>query len=247
MVANSHVRSVVRMHDDVEELGGATPRQFPRVFISGENGSEERRDAVALAEALAGNAETVTTTDRADLIVTGSAQHGAPGRVALDPSSRALFEGASCPVAVAPRELAARDDYGIRRVDVGIDGGRGATAALATVIRVALAHSAHLRLIAVAELDFDLGGTAQQADPRELERLAGRLGQATAGLSGISVETELREGLADQIILGLAREADLLVLGSRATYGNAGRVALGDVAGRILRAAPCPTMVVPTA
>jgi nucleotide-binding universal stress UspA family protein len=59
------------------------------------------------------------------------------------------------------------------------------------------------------------------------------------------VEAELREGLADQILVGLAREADLLVLGSRATYGGAGEVALGDVGKRILRGSPCPVVVVP--
>ncbi|HKZ15397.1 MAG TPA: universal stress protein, partial [Solirubrobacterales bacterium] len=108
-----------------------------------------------------------------------------------------------------------------------------------------LAHSARLRLIGVAPIGFDLGGSARAADPRERERLARHLEHAADALAGVAVEAELREGVTDQIILGLAREADLLVLGSRATYGGAGEIAIGDVGKRILRAAPCPTLVVP--
>ncbi len=244
--------NVWRMHEDfdteidaIERLEGATPRLFPRVFIGGEHGQDARRDATALAAALSERAETVTVPERAELIVLGSAADGVPGRVALDPADRPLIEDARCPVAVAPRGLADRDDYEPRRIDVGIDGSRGANAALAVAVRLALAQDARLRLVAVAGLDFEIGGSPRAADPREVERLSRRLGHAADGLPGIWVETELREGLPDQILLGLAREADLLVLGSRALYGTAGQVALGDVAERVLRAAPCPTLVVP--
>ncbi|MBS1676988.1 MAG: universal stress protein [Actinobacteria bacterium] len=242
------------MHDDFQpdfdsfdELDGATPHPFPRLFVAGENGSEAHADAAALAAALADGARQVADPEAADLIVTGSAPDGAPGRATLDPSDRLLLEGSRCPVAVATRGMTGREDYELRRIAVGIDGGRGAAVARDTAIRLAVDHHARLRLIAVAELGFDLGGSARHPDPRELERLARHLEHAGDGLAGIAVETELRTGLADQIILGLARDADLLVLGSRAAYGNAGRVVLGDVAARILRSAPCPTVVVPAA
>ncbi|MGH2936882.1 MAG: universal stress protein [Solirubrobacterales bacterium] len=237
------------MHEDLEpdidaaeDLDGATPQPFRRVFVAGED-EGGRRDALALAAALSEPAEAVGVAERADLIVTGSARDGAAGRVTLGPSGRALLEGVGCPVAVAPRGLAERGDYGLRRIDVGVDGGRGAAAALDLAVRLTLRHDARLRPIAVAEP----GATAPQGDPGEFGRLARRLQQATDGLSEIRVETELREGLADQIILDLACEADLLVLGSRADYGNAGRVAIGSVAARVLNAAPCPTLVVPAA
>lgn len=229
--------------DAVEELDGATPRLFARVFIGGEDDSEARRDATSLAATLAGQTEAVTVPARADLIVTGSARDGTPGRVTLDPSDRALLEGAGCPVAVAPRGLAGRGDHQLRRIDVGIDGGRSAATALDLGVRITHRYDARLRLIAVAEPDADSEG----ADPRELERLARRLEHSTDGLAGIWVETELREGLPAQIILGLAPEADLVVLGSRTAYGNAGRVAIGAVAARVLDAAPCPTLIVPAA
>jgi nucleotide-binding universal stress UspA family protein len=254
MAADARVPTVRGMYDDfepdvdaLEALDGATPHLFPRVFVAAEDGSEPRVDAIALAAALAGDAETVTVVKRADLIVTGSARDGAPGRVTLDPADRLLLEGVTSPVAVAPRGLAGRDDYMLRRIAVGIDGGRGAAVALDLAVRFALRHDARLRLIAVAEIGFGLGGAARHADPREVQRLAGRLEHATDDLTGVPVETELREGVADQIILGLAREVDLLVLGSRAAYGNAGRVVIGELAARILRAAPCPVLIVPAA
>lgn len=229
--------------DAVENLDGAAPRLFARVFIAGEDDGEARRDATGLATALAGAAEVVTVAERADLIVTGSARDGTPGRVALDRSARALLEGAGSPAAVAPRGLADRDDYRLRRVDVGIDGGRDASAALALAVRLAHANDARLRLVAVAEHDE----AARETDRREAERLSRRLEHETDAIAGISVETELREGVADQIIIDLAHDADLLVLGSRAAYGNAGRVVIGDLAARILGAAPCPVLVVPAA
>jgi nucleotide-binding universal stress UspA family protein len=228
----------------LEELEGATPALFPHFFVSAE-GEEPRRDASALAAALAGHSEPVGVREQAELIVTGSAPDGALGRVTLEPSTLAAIEGAHAPVAAAPRGLAERDDYAVRRIDVGVDGSREAAAALAVAVRLALAHKAQLRLIGVASIGFDLNGTARAADRRELERLARHLEHAADALAGVAVEAELREGVADQILLGLAREADLLILGSRATYGGAGEVALGDVAKRILRIAPCPTMVVP--
>jgi nucleotide-binding universal stress UspA family protein len=234
--------SLPTVHRVEEEL---QPETAPRVYVAGADGSAGRRDAHALAAALAPRAVAAGAPEGADLIAIGSARDGAPGRVTLDRAGRALLDRATCPVAVAPGGLAARGARAPRRIDLGIGGGRGSAAALAVAARLAAAHDARLRLIAVAELDFDPGGVTSGADPRELERLGHRLASATEGLPDVPVETVLREGLPDQILVGLAREADLLVLGSRATYGNVGRVAIGDVAGRVLRGAPCPTLLVP--
>jgi nucleotide-binding universal stress UspA family protein len=244
--------NVLGMHDDfqpgleaLDELEGGTPLLFSHFYVAGDAEGEPRRDAIALGAALAGHAQAVTVRDRADLIVTGSAPDGAPGRVTLEQSALDALEGSRAAVAVAPRGLAERGDYEVRRIDVGIDGSREAAAALAAAARLAQIHSAGLRLTAVAQIGFGLDGKSRGADPGELERLARHLEHAAEGLAGIGVEAELREGLTDQIIIGLAGEADLLVLGSRASYGGAGEVALGDVGRRILRGAPCPTLVVP--
>jgi nucleotide-binding universal stress UspA family protein len=251
MEVEEPVPSVGRMQDDfqigleaLEGLEGATPPVFDRCFVARQDAGP-RRDAFALATALSPAAEAVNAPARADLIVAGSAPDGAPGRVTLEPEELRAIEGARAAVAAAPRGLAEREDYALRRIDVGIDGSREASAALSIAVRLALAHGARLRLIGVAQLAFDLDGTSRGADPREVERLARHLEQAADRLSALPAAAELREGLADQILIGLGREADLLVLGSRATYGGAGEVALGDVGKRILRGAPCPVLVVP--
>ena len=238
------------MHDDfqpgiesLEEIDGVTPPIFPRVLLAGDE--DARPDAVALAAALAERAEAVTVRDAADLIALGSGPGGQPGRVGLDRAGAALLEGARCPVAIAPRGLADRDDYELRRIDVGIDGSREATTALTLAGRLAHAHGARLRLVAVAGTGFDLQGAPLPADPRELERLARHLDHAADGLPGIWVEADLREGVAEQILTGLSADADLLVLGSRAAYGDGGRVSLGEAATRITRTAACSTLVVP--
>jgi nucleotide-binding universal stress UspA family protein len=136
-------------------------------------------------------------------------------------------------------------DPDVRRIDVGIDGSRGATAALSTAARLARSLDARLRLVAVAELHLGLADDVSHSDPAELERLERHLSRAAASLGDIAVETELREGPADQVIQGLARESDLLVLGSRAAYGDAGRTSLGSIAARIMVGSPIPTLIVP--
>jgi nucleotide-binding universal stress UspA family protein len=239
------------MHDEfqpgfesLEELDGATPPIFPRVLLAGDD-EEARLDAVAVAGALAGRTEAVTVPDAADLIAIGSGADALPGHVRLDPAGDALLHRARSPVVLAPRGLADRDNYAVRRIDVGIDGSREAVEALKAAVHLARIHDARLRLIAVAGLDFELGGRPRPADPRELERLARHLEHAADGLPGIWVEADLREGLTDQILIGHSREADLLVLGSRAAYGDRGRVSLGETATRVLRSAACSTLIVP--
>lgn len=150
-------------------------------------------------------------------------------------------DGASGPTYLA----AMTEERTVRRIDVGIDGSREAAAALRTAADLARSLGARLRLVAVAELRFDLAGHPRPSDPAELDRLGRHLAHAVAGLGGLAVETELCEGLPDQIIQGLARESDLLILGSRAAYGEAGRTSLGSTSTKVMRGAPCPVIVAP--
>lgn len=238
------------MHDDfepaldaLEALDGATPRQFARFFVAGADGGEAHPDALALALALASGSEAVTSPERADLIVVGSAPDGPLGRVTLGLAERPLLEGALCPVAVAPRGFAAATTRGLRRIAVGLDGGRGSFVALDAAHRLARVHNAGLRLIGVAEIELD--DDPPRADPRELTRLSRRLSQAGDGLLGVEADTDLREGIPDRVLIDLSTEADLLVLGSRTTYGGGGQVEIGEVAAHLLRGARCPTLIVP--
>jgi len=231
--------------DLLEDLDGVAPPIFRHALAEGEDESA-KRDAIDLAARLAGHAETKPSAAGADLLVLGSSPDAGAGRTDLRPAGRARLDGAGCPVAVVPRDFAAAGRE-IGRIDVGIDGSGEAGRAFALGALLARAHDARLRAIAVAEPSFDLGGNPRPVDEAERERLARHLAQAAEAKPAMRVETELREGLADQILVGLAREADLLVLGSRASYGGAGRVALGHTGERVLRASRTPVLLVPAA
>jgi nucleotide-binding universal stress UspA family protein len=138
-----------------------------------------------------------------------------------------------------------KDEGAVRRIDVGFDGSREAAAALMTAARLARSMGARLRLVAVVEPRFDLTGRLLSG-PNELERLERHLARAVIDLDDLVVETELREGSPDEVIQELARESDLLVLGSRASYGPAGHTSLGSITTRVVSASPIPTLIVPT-
>lgn len=138
-----------------------------------------------------------------------------------------------------------KDGGAVRRIDVGFDGSREAAAALVTAAQLARSSGARLRLIAVVEQVFDLTGRLLSG-PNELERLERHLARAVIDLDDLVVETELREGSPDEVIRELARESDLLVLGSRASYGPSGHTCLGSIAARVVGGSPIPTLIVPT-
>lgn len=50
-------------------------------------------------------------------------------------------------------------------------------------------------------------------------------------------------GIPSHAIPEAAEDADLLVIGSRGHYGVARRLLLGSVAARVMRTAPCPTLI----
>ncbi|MFQ5515540.1 MAG: universal stress protein [Myxococcota bacterium] len=75
---------------------------------------------------------------------------------------------------------------------------------------------------------------------RELEEILTGLQDA-----GISSEFVVTRGYAEEVIVNLAREkaADLIVMGTRGRSGLA-HIALGSIAERVVRAAPCPVLTV---
>lgn len=121
-----------------------------------------------------------------------------------------------------------------------------------SAVAAALAHSMHARLelLHVAHvspgLPPELMGEGLQRNVRAaaLDLLRERAGELTA--TGLEVEPCVRLGLADDEIDARVREtgAELLVLGTHARRGAA-RFFMGSVAERLVRAAPCPTVVVP--
>ncbi len=211
------------------------------------------REALTPAAGLTAVAEEV----EARLIVLGSSMRGAIGRVLPGSTAERVVHGASCPVAVVPREHAAPDD-GLATIGAAFAPTDEGRAALRTAARLAEAAGASLRVIMVL-------------DPRLAERTSpGMLAAAhhehdfaedRAGRSRIGAERELDEAIAavsptvpvERDVLfqdpaeGLAAasgQLDLLVMGSRA-YGPMRAVMLGGVSRRVITRAACPVLVLP--
>jgi len=70
--------------------------------------------------------------------------------------------------------------------------------------------------------------------------------EAAALFPGVSVHTEITEGLAARVLLDHATHADMLVLG-RTSHGPDLYRGAGPVIRACLRAAPCPVVVISSA
>ena len=75
------------------------------------------------------------------------------------------------------------------------------------------------------------------------EVLRQSVSEAISLYPGVSVRTEITEGLAARVLLDHAREADMLVLG-RTAHGPDPYRGAGPVIRVCLRAAPCPVVII---
>ena len=142
-------------------------------------------------------------------------------------------------------------DPGARRIVVGVDGSAESVAALRWACREASLRTAEVH--AVLALESACHQLASYAVPsprhpsgswgavREVLRQSVR--DAVRLYPGVSVRTEITEGLAARVLLDHARDADMLVLGRTAQGPDEYRGA-GPVIRACLRAAPCPVVVI---
>lgn len=158
--------------------------------------------------------------------------------------------GAHCGVAVAPAGFADDPSPGLRVIGVAFDGSPAAYDALAVATDLALAARAAVKLIGVAEppppptvgiasaYTPALAGDCRAALQGKLEALADEL--------PLSLRTQvvIADGDPGDRLIDCAEPLSLLVMGSRG-YGPVRRALLGSVSARVLRAAPCPVLVVP--
>ena len=186
----------------------------------------------------------------ADVIVIGSSERGAVGRVLAGTTADRLLHGSPCPVTVVPAgfRLAAAP---IRNILVAFDASEQAKDALHAAIELARTSNAGVRVLQVIErtcLDSLAltAGAAHLVPPDELAR------QARADLDaqlaridgGDRLQAEVVNGDAVDELVKRSENADLLVTGSRG-YGPHRAVLLGSVSGRLVREAACPVLVLP--
>jgi nucleotide-binding universal stress UspA family protein len=155
---------------------------------------------------------------------------------------------APCAIAVGPAGFADDPDPGLRVIGVAYDGSPEARDALAVAADLALAAHGTLKLIGVAEAPppptvgmtslYLPGADYHGALHNELESAAEEL-PASLRTQVVMVDGEAAPQLIEQ-----AAPLSLLVMGSHGR-GALGRALLGSVSERVLRATPCPVLVVP--
>ncbi len=133
---------------------------------------------------------------------------------------------------------------------VGVDGSTGAQEALRFAAEEARLRRATLRLVTawhIPSMAYGAGFVAP-VDRREFERNAeAECEKALAAVREQTTDLEIQrvasEGQAARVLLQEARDADLLVVGTRGHGGFAGLL-LGSVSQQCAQHAPCPVVIV---
>ncbi len=186
-----------------------------------------------------------------DLVIVGSSHRGPIGQVLAGNVALRLLNGLDRPLAVAPAGYAGGNPK-LRTIGVGFDGSEESRSALRMAGQLAQAAGAEVRIIAVAlpptELVPHPSAFAWGSGHARLDletRLRGSV-ESAVGLvpAGVECSSEIQTGGPVAVLSHLARDLDLLVLGSRG-YGPVRRVLLGSVSSELVRSAACPVLVVP--
>ena len=190
----------------------------------------------------------------AGLLVVGSTDRGAVGRVLVGSTAERLMHGAPCPIAIVPHGWqagAGLNTLGVAFVDTdeGHEALRGA---------YALARSAEAKLRVLTAVkpgvrttygEQQAGGDVQHGKGEtEVEgelrvRAEGELRGAIAALGGdVAIESDVFVEDPADVLINVSQNLDLLVCGSRG-YGPRRAVLLGGVSRRLAAEAHCPVIV----
>jgi nucleotide-binding universal stress UspA family protein len=142
-------------------------------------------------------------------------------------------------------------DSGVRRIVVGVDGSAESVAALRWACREASLRAAEV--LAVLALESACHQVASYAAPAPRQTggswgaardvLRRSVHEALRLFPGVSVRTEIAEGLAARVLFDQAVNADMLVLG-RSSHGPDPYRPAGPVIRACLRAARCPVVII---
>jgi nucleotide-binding universal stress UspA family protein len=194
--------------------------------------------------------QDVADAEGALAIVVGPSRRGPVGGVVPGSVGERLLHGASCPVAVAPRDYWREADTEITRVGVGYTAGPEAGEALSAAVGLAARTGAALRLLSVVEpptvaATLPLGWGLGELEATKRDDLTRRIGQAIEDVAApIEISGDVVDGYADDELARLSRDVDLLICGSRG-QGLIGNVTLGNASTGVMRRAHCPVLVVP--
>jgi nucleotide-binding universal stress UspA family protein len=180
-----------------------------------------------------------------DLIVVGAPHRGKVGRILAGSVCEALLHGSSVPVLAAPRGYAAAGHDEPTTIAVAYDGGEESREALAYGQAIAASTGATLEVLTVERPTDPVGGAiAYTMDlPEGVEEIQR---QALAEVDpSLHLRRRILHGKTAAALADVCcDEVDLLVIGSRGR-GTVDRVLFGSTSAALLRAAPCPILVVP--
>jgi nucleotide-binding universal stress UspA family protein len=133
------------------------------------------------------------------------------------------------------------------RIVVGVDGSPGALRALEWAVEqsrlsgasLLVVHAWHLAVLSPAVGLDEFERVVERAAEETVERELGKV-----DMSGIDVELRVQARGPVDALLDAARDADLLVVGTRGHGGFTGLL-LGSVSQQLPHHAPCPVVIVP--
>lgn len=225
-----------------------------------EESLREVRDALAPGARIAAKTDwsvpraldRVVRREHRDLLVLGSSRHAPHGRVRIGNCTRQLLGSARCALAVAPQGFAQRPRHKLGVIGVGYDGEPEAREALRVAGALAMAAGATLRVRAVVDDRLPTVGligrglTQSMWDEVVAPKVVSLREDAEQAMSGIDAESQIEaeRGSPPELLLELAEQVDLLVIGSR-RWGIRARVLLGATGEALMHEAACPVMVIP--
>lgn len=179
-----------------------------------------------------------------DLIVVGSHNHSALGRLLLGSVAQTVLAHASRSVRIV-RAPAAQDAAPPRLV-VGMDGSPEAAAAVARVATGHWPQGGHVRLVTV--LDATMASLLKLDDETDEHAAAARLAEEAAErlrAAGLDISTAVVEGSPKRVLVDVAEgwRADCLFVGARGLRAVE-RILLGSVSASVAARAHCSVEVV---
>jgi nucleotide-binding universal stress UspA family protein len=138
---------------------------------------------------------------------------------------------------------------GDHRIVVGVDGTDGGRRALVWALREAAARGGTVQ--AVISWRWDTASTTESTDSlraraeRTLRDEIAAQRAAEPAETGVPVAEEVVEGRAAEVLCQVARDADLLVLGSHG-HDRVYHTVLGSTAQEVVESAQCPVVVIPS-
>jgi nucleotide-binding universal stress UspA family protein len=242
-----------RVEDDLMQSAGGALEEFQREL----DAEDVAVETVELESTSAARALHEAAEERdAGLLVVGSTNRGAVGRVLVGSTAERLMHGAPCPIAIVPHGWQA--GAGLNTLGVAFVESEEGHEALRGAYALARRAGAKLRVLTAVKPGVR-ATYGEQTAGGDVTRGKGEV--AVEGEMRVRAEHEVREAIAAlgddvevesdtfvedpaEVLIGVSQNLDLLICGSRG-YGPRRAVLLGGVSRRLAAEAHCPVIVLP--